>query len=125
MKIFISPAKSLNLTSKIPVIEQTQPFFLKEANSLNIVLRKKTVKNLSHLMNLSEKLSQLNWQRNQSFKTPFTSNNSRPAIFTFNGDVYSSLDPYSFSNESLNILQKNLKIKRNANTSQQNMKQLM
>ena len=110
MKIFISPAKSLNLTSKIPVIEQTQPFFLKEANSLNIVLRKKTVKNLSHLMNLSEKLSQLNWQRNQSFKTPFTSNNSRPAIFTFNGDVYSGLDPYSFSNESLNILQKNLKI---------------
>ena len=64
MKIFISPAKSLNLTSKIPVIEQTQPYFLKEANSLNIVLRKKTVKNLSDLMNLSEKLSFLNYISN-------------------------------------------------------------
>jgi hypothetical protein len=106
MKIFISPAKSLDLTSKTPIIEETQPHFINEANKLNSVLKQKSVKVLSSLMHLSEKLSQLNWERNQNFIT----GDSRPAIFTFNGDVYSGLDPYSFSNKKLDTLQKNLRI---------------
>jgi cytoplasmic iron level regulating protein YaaA (DUF328/UPF0246 family) len=38
MKIFISPAISLDLTSKTPIIEETQPQFINEANKLNSVL---------------------------------------------------------------------------------------
>ena len=106
MKIFISPAKSLDLISKPPAVQESQPYFLNEANSLNRILKNKTVNNLIDLMNLSEKLSQLNWERNQNFIT----GDSRPAIFTFNGDVYSGLDPYSFSNKKLDTLQKNLRI---------------
>ena len=106
MKIFISPAKSLDLISKPPAVQESQPHFLSEANSLNRILKNKTVNNLIDLMNLSEKLSQLNWERNQNFIT----GDSRPAIFTFNGDVYSGLDPYSFSNKKLDTLQKNLRI---------------
>jgi|TARA_B110000003_G_scaffold270601_1_gene303348 cytoplasmic iron level regulating protein YaaA (DUF328/UPF0246 family) len=110
MKIFISPAKSLDLKSDIPTIEESQPLFLNEAKSLNNLLRKKTISNLVDLMKISEKLGQLNWERNQNFKPPFTSENSRPAIFMFNGDVYSGLDSKSFSNKSLKILQKNVRI---------------
>jgi len=106
MKIFISPAKSLNLISETPSIQESQPHFLNEAYTLNSVLKNKTVDDLKDLMNLSEKLGQLNWERNQNFKM----NDSRPAIFTFNGDVYSGLNPYSLSSKALDSLQKKLRI---------------
>ena len=46
MKIFISPAKSLDLISKPPAVQESQPHFLSEANSLNRILKSKTVNNL-------------------------------------------------------------------------------
>ena len=110
MKIFISPAKSLNLNSDFPNIQESQPYFLDEANTLNRILKKQTVSELSDLMNVSQKLSQLNWERNQNFKIPFTIGNSRPAIFTFNGDVYAGLDPNSLSKQSLDTLQSKIRI---------------
>ena len=106
MKIFISPAKSLNLISKIPLIQDSQPHFLNEAKILNSILKSKKVDNLKDLMNLSEKLGQLNWERNQNFNK----GNFRPAIFTFNGDVYSGLDPYSLKSKTLDSLQKKIRI---------------
>ena len=110
MKIFISPAKSLDLKSDVPNISHTQPIFTKEASKINGVLKEKSEKSLAELMKLSQKLSMLNWERNQSFEIPFTIKNSRPAIFTFNGDVYSGLDISTLKHESYEIIQKNLRI---------------
>lgn len=110
MKILISPAKSLNLESDLPNVKSTQPLFIKEALKINKVLKEKSKKSLSKLMNLSEKLSNLNWERNQSFEIPFTKNNSRPAIYTFNGDVYSGINISTFNNESLRSSQEKLRI---------------
>ena len=106
----ISPAKSLNLESDLPNVKSTQPLFIKEALKINKVLKEKSKKSLSKLMNLSEKLSNLNWERNQSFEIPFTKNNSRPAIYTFNGDVYSGINISTFNNESLRSSQEKLRI---------------
>ena len=68
MKIFISPAKSLDLKSDIPNIKYSIPIFTKEASKINSVLKQKSEKSLAELMNLSQKLSMLNWERNQSFE---------------------------------------------------------
>ncbi len=110
MKIFISPAKSLDLKSDMPNIKYSIPIFTKEASKINSVLKQKSEKSLAELMNLSQKLSMLNWERNQSFEIPFTIKNSRPAIFTFNGDVYSGLDISTLKNDSYELIQKNLRI---------------
>jgi cytoplasmic iron level regulating protein YaaA (DUF328/UPF0246 family) len=110
MKIFISPAKSLDLKSDMPNIKHSLPIFTKEASKINSVLKQKSEKSLAELMNLSQKLSMLNWERNQSFEIPFTIKNSRPAIFTFNGDVYSGLDISTLKNDSYELIQKNLRI---------------
>ncbi|MBN08826.1 MAG: hypothetical protein CMC79_00410 [Flavobacteriaceae bacterium] len=110
MKIIVSPAKSMDLSSSIPNVNITQPHFLNEASVLNKVLKKKSVKEISSLMGLSENLSKLNWERNQKFKTPFNLSNSRPAVYTFNGDVYSGLNPTSISDDKLISLQNNLRI---------------
>lgn len=110
MKIVISPAKSLDFETKLPTERFSQPEFLEQSRKLNKVLAKKKPKALSELMSISDNLAQLNWERNQQFSTPFTLDNSRPAVFTFNGDVYQGLDAFSISEDKLDTLQNTLRI---------------
>ena len=108
MKIIISPAKSINLEKKIPTEKSSLPFFLDDAVVINSNLKKKTPLDLSSLMNISSKLSDLNWRRNQEFKIPFNKNNARPAIYAFDGDVYSGIDSYSLNQNKIDIIQERL-----------------
>ena len=110
MKIVISPAKSLDFDTKLPTTKFTEPLFLTEAKKLNEVLKKKTPKAISELMSISDNLAQLNWQRNQDFAIPFTTENARPAVYAFNGDVYQGLDAYSLPENKLDVLQDKLRI---------------
>ena len=109
MKMVISPAKSLKFDFQLPTTKFTLPNFSNEANLINGLLKKKTSKALSELMHISEKLALLNWERNQSFNL-HESSNKRPAIFTFNGDVYQGLDPYTLSSEKIEQMQNQLRI---------------
>ncbi|BCY28908.1 peroxide stress protein YaaA [Flavobacterium okayamense] len=110
MKIVISPAKSLDFTTKLPTKKYTEAQFLNKSETIQKTLKKKKPKDLMELMSISEKLADLNWQRNQDWKLPFTSENSRPAIYAFNGDVYVGLDAYTIPEEKLDILQDKLRI---------------
>lgn len=110
MKIVISPAKSLNFEKELPTETFSQASFLKEARQVHQVLKQKSPKELSELMAISEKLADLNWQRNQDWKTPFTTKNARPAVYAFDGDVYTGLDAYSIPPGKLESLQDKLRI---------------
>ena len=110
MKMIISPAKSLNFEKELPTSETTQPVFLSEAERINKLLKKKSVTGLGKLMGISENLSQLNWERNQAFQLPFTPENARPAVYTFDGDVYTGLDVYSLPAAKTAALQNQLRI---------------
>ncbi len=110
MKIVISPAKSLDFDSTVPTEKYTIPQFLEEAEKLNKVLKKKSPKQLSKLMSISEKLGELNWQRNQDWHLPFTPKNARQAVYAFKGDVYLGLDTYTIPLEKLDQLQDKLRI---------------
>lgn len=110
MKIVISPAKSLNFDKELPTTKHTESLFLKESRQIQKVLKKESPKQLSELMHISDKLADLNWQRNQEWKTPFTTENARPAIYTFDGDVYTGLDAYSIPTNKIDLLQDQLRI---------------
>ncbi|MCH1547017.1 MAG: peroxide stress protein YaaA [Flavobacteriaceae bacterium] len=110
MKLVISPAKSLNYTSNLPTKEFTQSCFLSEAKNINNILRNKSPKDLSELMHISDKLGELNYQRNQDWSVPFTSTNARQAIYAFNGDVYKGIDAYTISEDKISLLQKTVRI---------------
>lgn len=110
MKIVISPAKSLDFETTLPTSKYSQPEFLEQSKKLNSVLVKKKPRALSKLMSISDNLAELNWQRNQQFSTPFTPENSRPAVFSFNGDVYQGLDAYTILENKLDKLQDTLRI---------------
>jgi cytoplasmic iron level regulating protein YaaA (DUF328/UPF0246 family) len=110
MKIVISPAKSLDYESKLPTKKYTQPQFLANAEVVHEVVIEKTPKELTELMHISDKLADLNWQRNQEWTTPFTTKNARPAIYAFNGDVYTGFDAYTLPVTKLTRLQDSLRI---------------
>ena len=110
MKIVVSPAKSLDFESKLPTNDYSELIFKEESIQLNEVLRKKKPVSLSKLMGISDNLAQLNWQRNQDFSPSFTTENARPAVFAFSGDVYQGLDAYSLSDDKIKILQNKLRI---------------
>jgi hypothetical protein len=110
MKIVISPAKSLDFEKTLPNNQFSKPIYLKQAKEIISILKKLKPKDLSELMDISDNLAQLNWQRNKVFKTPFTPQNARPAIYTFNGEVYNGLDSYSISEDKIAVLQNKLRI---------------
>lgn len=110
MKIIISPAKSLDFETPLPTQKHTMPKFLKDSRIINKVIKKKKPKELMELMSISDKLADLNWQRNKAWKTPFTTENARPAMYAFAGDVYIGLNSYSISEDKLDALQDKLRI---------------
>jgi len=110
MKLVISPAKSLNYDSKLPTGFSSESCFLNEAKELNTLLKKKSPKALSELMHISPKLGALNYERNQNWSLPFSSENARQAIYAFDGDVYRGLDAYTISEEKLDVLQNTVRI---------------
>jgi cytoplasmic iron level regulating protein YaaA (DUF328/UPF0246 family) len=110
MKIIISPAKTLDFESQIPSVRTTQPAFLNDSRTINEVIKQKSPADLVKLMSISEKLADLNWQRNKSWKTPFTTDNARPAVFAFSGEVYLGLDIKTLPIEMLPMVQDRLRI---------------
>ena len=62
------------------------------------------------LQGISQKLSDLNWKRNNEYVDNHNNKNSRPAVFAFNGDVYSGIDVKTLSEDKVYDLQKSLRI---------------
>ena len=110
MKIVISPAKSLDFETKVPIDIYTQSVYLEQSEKLNKVLKKKSPKQLSKLMSISDKLGELNWQRNQDWHLPFTKTNARQAVYAFKGDVYIGIDAYTIPPNKIEQLQNKLRI---------------
>ncbi len=110
MKIVISPAKSLEFETKAATTKHTQPVFIEQAEKLNGILKKRSAKQISQLMSVSDALGQLNFQRNQEWKLPFTPENSKQAIYAFRGDVFRGFDVDTLPAAKLDQLQDKLRI---------------
>jgi cytoplasmic iron level regulating protein YaaA (DUF328/UPF0246 family) len=112
MKIVISPAKTLDFESDLPVSKHTVSAFLKEARQVHRILKQKKPKELSELMDISENLADLNWRRNQAkgFGSKILNETTRQAVYAFKGDVYIGLDSYTILEDKVDVLQNKLRI---------------
>lgn len=110
MKYLISPAKTLDLESQAPVETHTIPNFLDQAKSLINTIKPYTPSDIASLMKLSDKLATLNVERYQDWSKDHSTQNSRQAVFTFMGDVYTGLDAYSLSEAQIQYAQSHLRI---------------
>ncbi len=110
MLVVISPAKTLDLETEAPTSVSTKPAFIKEAGQLMEQLRQQSPDELSSLMGISQKLGELNYQRNQNWATPFNLKNAKQAIYTFHGDVYAGFDATSLTEKQMQFAQERLRI---------------
>ena len=110
MKILISPAKSLDFESKIPTNDSSKIPFLEQTKELSQKMALKSKDDLKKLMNISDQLAELNYQRFQDFSFPFTKENARQAVYSFSGDVYKGLDVYTLPEEHIDSMQNSLRI---------------
>jgi cytoplasmic iron level regulating protein YaaA (DUF328/UPF0246 family) len=110
MKILLSPAKSLDYKSDLPTLKTSEGCFLNEAQYLNNILKEKSPKELSELMNISSSLGELNYQRNNSWSLTFSSKNARQSIYAFSGDVYRGLDSYTIGEDKIDFMQNCVRI---------------
>ncbi len=110
MKIITSPAKLMDITSTVKFPRTTTPKFIKEAELIQSHLKEKTPEFLSEMMEISPKLADENWQRNQDWKPNPTAKHSSPALYAFTGEVYRGLDAQTLSEDAVSYLQKNYRI---------------
>ncbi len=111
MLVLLSPAKTLDFETPYPALAApTQPVFLDEAQTLVENLRKFSAPRLARLMGVSDRLAVLNRTRYADWARPFTPENARPALFTFNGDVYDGLAARTLSPAQISFAQAHLLI---------------
>ena len=110
MKIITSPAKLMNIENSTEFLRSSTPKFIKEATFIHSYLKEKSPKYLSQLMEISSKLADENWERNQKWKPNPTSKNSAPAMFAFVGEVYRGLDAKTLDKSAVDYLQKNYRM---------------
>ncbi|TBR44842.1 peroxide stress protein YaaA [Marinomonas agarivorans] len=110
MKFLISPAKTLDLDSPIPTVKTSIPVALDKSQVLIDTIKPYTPAQVASLMKLSDKLASLNVTRYNEWQTAHTIDNSRPALFTFKGDVYTGLDAHSLSTDDIHYAQQHLRM---------------
>jgi hypothetical protein len=109
MLAIISPSKTQDFSEcNIDIFSQTRQ--LESSNELIGILKSKSKSQISKLMSLSEKLSELNFDRFQNFKLPFTLENAKQAILAFKGDVYNGINAPDLSSEDLEFAQSKVRM---------------
>ncbi len=110
MLIFLSPAKSLDYKTPPHVPTFTQPAWLKDSEKLIKQLRKLSPADIANLMDLSDPLALLNFNRYADWSLPFTPDNAKQAVLAFDGDVYDGLAAKTLSADDLDFAQQHVRI---------------
>jgi len=107
--MLISPAKSLDMQASVPDINPTQARLLDDSQQLINKLQELNPEQIQKLMGISEKLSELNYQRFQDW-VQSDSALQCPALFAFQGDVYQGLGADTLSIDEIEFAQQHLRI---------------
>jgi len=110
MLALLSPAKRLDFEPTGRRATHTRPEMLEDTKRLVRFSRTLTARDLMKLMGISQDLADLNAQRFKDFKTPFTTDNAKPAILAFKGDTYMGFDVDTLDARGLRFAQDHVRI---------------
>ena len=110
MLILISPAKTLDYETPSTTYNYSIPDYLDKSHELVGVVKQKSFRDLMKLMQVSQKIAELNVERFNQWKLPFSTENAKQAVLAFKGDVYSGLDASALSENRLAYTQSHLRI---------------
>jgi cytoplasmic iron level regulating protein YaaA (DUF328/UPF0246 family) len=105
MIAIVSPAKTQDFQLPIRAIKSTQIRLATQTLELVEELRSYSQKRLVKLMNVSEKLAEVNFGRYKNFQHQFNEKNARQAILAFQGDVYTDIEAENYSDEDFEFAQ--------------------
>lgn len=108
MITIISPATTMNFDKTIELEKASIPVFSKDVNYLISLLREFNINDISELMNLSEDLSRLNYDRYQNFSDE--NNKKLQSILAFDGEVFNSIKVSDFTESDFEFINKHLRI---------------
>lgn len=110
MLIVLSPAKSLDYKTPAKVKAPTLPEFVSESAKLIADLKKLSPQEVANLMGLSDQLAALNVGRYRDWSKKFTEENSKPAIYAFDGDVYDGFNVKTLDAKAIAFAQDHIRI---------------
>lgn len=110
MLLFLSPAKSLDFKTPPQVATFTQPAWLERSATLIRQLRALSPADIANLMDLSDPLALLNFNRYADWSLPFTPENAKQAALAFDGDVYDGLAAKTLAAADLDFAQRHVRI---------------
>lgn len=110
MIILLSPAKIQNFKPQNLTQTYSVPVFMKDAQKLVRLMRQLSPTELSKLLDINAKLTELNFDRYFNWHLPFTSKNAKQAALVFDGEVYRGLQATTFSEGDFEYAQRHLVI---------------
>ena len=110
MIIVLSPAKSLDYETPPHVERHTIPDFVDDAAELIGGLRRLSPQQIASLMDISDQLAHLNFQRYAEWSPRFGTHNAKQAVLAFNGDVYEGLNAKTLSPADLDYAQNHVRV---------------
>ena len=104
MKVLLSPAKALDMTKEISTPISSSPIFMEESEYLVKKLAKFSARKIGKMMSLSTDLSNLNFERYQSWESIGDLNGKNNyASVAFNGEVYHGFDATSLDQKGISV----------------------
>ncbi|MGF1463845.1 MAG: peroxide stress protein YaaA [Maricaulaceae bacterium] len=108
MLVVLSPAKNMNFDAMDAAPKTTQPRLMDQVRALSKVTRALSRADLRAMMDISEALADLNYERFQSFDPDQPG--LKAAALAFNGDVYQGLQANTFNGDDFAFAQDHLRI---------------
>lgn len=110
MLTLLSPAKNLDFERNRNDVERTEPRLSADTATLIKRTKKLSRAKIRKLMDLSDDLAELNYERFQALAKDPDPNTTQPAILAFNGDVYRGLDAMTMDGTTLEFAQDHVRI---------------
>ncbi len=108
MLILLSPSKTINTETRTRVHEFSEPKYLSNSYQLVKLVRKFNLDQLKEKMVISNNLAQQTYDKFQFWNKKHDLTNSKQAILSFKGDVYTGLDVESLSESDMLYSQNHL-----------------
>ncbi len=110
MLALVSPAKKMDFADLGRSLSYTEPDFPSDTRHLVARARKLKKSDIQQLMNLSDDLTDLNYQRFKAFSRHPSPDNAKQAVMAFAGDTYLGLDSATLADKDLDYAQDHLRI---------------
>jgi cytoplasmic iron level regulating protein YaaA (DUF328/UPF0246 family) len=109
MQLITAPSKTQNFNGRAFSIF-TIPACLNTSEKINKTLQAMSKGDIATLMKTSTKLTESTHLRIHSFETPFSLDNAKQALFTFQGDAYDAITSEKYTEDKLQYAQDHLNI---------------